>query len=360
MQLDVNESVIAVPMPWQNSDGFARSLGGQLPFEAALAAVFGDRQQQADELLIASGWPPSTLGGWLASGLHRDPFVSRARRRGVVQTRTSLLGSEHVLRRHPYALAATLPVAGSTRRWWCLVLSRNGLAFTRREQAIAALMLRSWQAAFDCSTEPDMGRLMIGHDDRLIHADPLTELRILKNPSMLEQFSALLHPVVQQRWPDLSDGDKHDFVVDLSGQRCWITFSRNRSVQTVDSEHWYVELRALSEGDLPAVGAVEDQRVARSLAYLHDCYAQTPSLTQVARQAGVSPFYFHRLFSKLVGISPKHYLQGKQLQMAKWFLTSSRQPIGSIARLTGFASHGHFTSTFHRLVGVSPSQYRER
>ena len=45
--------------------------------------------------------------------------------------------------------------------------------------------------------------------------------------------------------------------------------------------------------------------------------------------------------------------------MAKWMLRALRIPIGSIAEMTGFSSHGHFTSTFHRLIGVSPTEYRE-
>ncbi|MDZ4821746.1 MAG: helix-turn-helix domain-containing protein, partial [Planctomycetota bacterium] len=30
-----------------------------------------------------------------------------------------------------------------------------------------------------------------------------------------------------------------------------------------------------------------------------------------------------------------------------------------VASATGFSSHGHFASTFHRLIGVSPTEYRE-
>src|SRR5690606_25740731 len=122
---------------------------------------------------------------------------------------------------------------------------------------------------------------------------------------------------------------------------------------------WYLELRPLEEGDIPPVGVVEDPRVAAAIAFLTDRFASAPTLTEVAEAVQTSPFHFHRLFVRHVGLSPKHYLLRMQLMMAKWMLRATRKAIGDIATATGFASHGHFTATFHRIVGVSPSTYRE-
>ena len=101
----------------------------------------------------------------------------------------------------------------------------------------------------------------------------------------------------------------------------------------------------------------------QALAYIHENYHLAPSLSDVARAVSVSPFHFHRLFTAQVGVSPKHYLQGRQLQMARWLLGRGSVPIGTIAQRTGFSSHGHFTSTFspggrpepHRLPRAAPS-----
>jgi len=108
------------------------------------------------------------------------------------------------------------------------------------------------------------------------------------------------------------------------------------------------------------LGVVEDERIALAVAYLHDHYHLASSLAQIAEVVHISPFHFHRLFTRQVGLSPKHYLQHKQLQVARWLLRTSRMPVGEIAARIGFASHGHFTSTFHRIVGASPTDYRER
>jgi AraC-like DNA-binding protein len=147
--------------------------------------------------------------------------------------------------------------------------------------------------------------------------------------------------------------------VELDQQPYWINFRRSRAVSGGQSEYWYIELRPLEANELPTVGVVEDSRIAQAIAYLHEEYPRSPSLAQVARAVHTSPFHFHRLFSRYVGVSPKQYLQRKQLQVAKWMLRATRLPIGTIATRSGFASHGHFTSTFHRIIGVSPSDYRD-
>src|SRR5690606_30298086 len=101
------------------------------------------------------------------------------------------------------------------------------------------------------------------------------------------------------------------------------------------------------------VGVVPDLRIARALGYIHDHFAESPSLNDVANAVHISPFHFHRLFSKVVGVTPKQYVLQKQIQVARWLLRSRNMPISRIAEETGFASHGHFTSTFRRFVGAS-------
>ncbi len=121
-----------------------------------------------------------------------------------------------------------------------------------------------------------------------------------------------------------------------------------------------LEFRPTDAEDPPAVGLLEDSRVARAAAYLADNYQQSPSLNTVADVVETSAFHFHRLFSRAMGVSPKHFLLRTQLMIAKWLLRSTSTPIGTIATETGFSSHGHFPATFHRIVGGSPSTYRDQ
>ena len=128
-----------------------------------------------------------------------------------------------------------------------------------------------------------------------------------------------------------------------SGENCywWFTVSRNgnKAFPTTDQQKAQLLLRRWQARFL-----MPDEQ---------------SSLAVASKQAGMSPLHFQRLYMKQVGISPKQYLMRKQLQMAKWFLRAHRIHISKVASATGFSSHGHFTSTFHRLIGVSPTEYRE-
>ena len=224
---------------------------------------------------------------------------------------------------------------------------------------MAGITLRKWQAMFNRIGEPGARRLLLGHNGRLIHADPWIRSQLFQHPQMLDELLASLYPVASQRWEIIDDRKMRDFTVSLCGRPYWISFRCGQSVDLPNSEYWYLELREIEPDDLPPVGYVSDGRIARSLAYIHERYQQSPSLPQIAKAVEVSQFHFHRLFVKHVGISPKHYVQRLQMQTAKWMLRCDRTSIGYIAKHAGFSSHGHFTTTFQRMVGVSPSQYRD-
>ena len=353
------DTTVGVTVPWDGQHVTGGAVNEQIACDAVAIANFGDKVQQPDEMLMACGWPRQVMGQWLASDIYRDPLIARARRRSSAIRRMDSLDPRHPLRRYEHTMVQTLTVPGETGRWWGLILSRNGLAFTPYEEHFAGLLLRCWQVGFDQRLEPRLGRLIIGHDDRLIHADPFTALWFTKSSGTLEQLLWLLHPIVNQRWPNLTDDESHDFVVELADELCWVRFRRTRALNVKGAEHWYLEIRELADETLPPVGTLEDGRIARALAYLHDRYHESPKLAEIAQAVQLSPFHFHRLFSEAIGTSPKHYLQGKQLQVAKWRLRCGGESIGSIANSTGFANHGHFTSTFHRIVGVRPTQYRD-
>lgn len=353
----LHENISSLLAPWSfDAKKWHRNLQKYLKCNSAGIGIINLAHPNQDELFAMVGWQPKALQRWLAG--NTDHLRRTAATEGVSvvapgQKRSSpLLSSGH-------AVVCMIPSDQERKSYWWMMLARDKSAFSQVEQTKAQHLLGRFHHRFLMPHEAHLGRLLIGHDDRLITADYDFKDRFLDKPSLYNDFLTMFHRVVEQRYPKLKDFDTHDFAVSIGKESFWLCFTRRRAIRTADTYHWYIELRPLGEDEIPVVDTLKDDRIARALSYVHDHYAEVPSLATLAEHTGMSPFHFHRLFSHQVGTSPKQYQLRKQMQMAKWILRAHRIPIGETADRTGFSSHGHFTSTFQRMIGMSPTQYRE-
>ena len=113
---------------------------------------------------------------------------------------------------------------------------------------------------------------------------------------------------------------------------------------------------ALRPGHFPA-----DEEVARlvpALQFMYDQYATGPSLEDTAKVVHLSPFHFHRRFTELLGVTPKHYLFDCQIAAAKSKLIAGEE-LAKIADDCGFAHQSHFTSRFKQATGLTPTRWRK-
>jgi AraC family transcriptional regulator len=93
--------------------------------------------------------------------------------------------------------------------------------------------------------------------------------------------------------------------------------------------------------------------------YIQSHLTDDLSLEQVAGQADLSPFHFHRLFHNTVGETVKQYTQRLRLEQAAYHLRIQDASILDIALNAGFNNHETFSRAFKRWFGVSPRQYRQ-
>ncbi|MCU0541427.1 MAG: AraC family transcriptional regulator [Oscillatoriaceae cyanobacterium Prado104] len=81
------------------------------------------------------------------------------------------------------------------------------------------------------------------------------------------------------------------------------------------------------------------------------------SLSELAAIVQLSPYHFAHLFKASTGISPHQYLIRCRVDRAKQLLILGNLSIAAVAQTVGFASQGHFTSHFKRLVGLTPKAF---
>jgi AraC family transcriptional regulator of adaptative response/methylated-DNA-[protein]-cysteine methyltransferase len=100
------------------------------------------------------------------------------------------------------------------------------------------------------------------------------------------------------------------------------------------------------------------QLVEHALAYLEDHYQDQPSLDQIAAQVGLSEFYFQRVFTRWVGISPKRFLQFLTKEHARQLLDHSSSVLDATYR-SGLSSPGRLHDLFVTMDAVTPGEYKQ-
>lgn len=106
-------------------------------------------------------------------------------------------------------------------------------------------------------------------------------------------------------------------------------------------------------------GGMPTARLNRVLDFMGQNFARETRLWELAELAGMSPHYFCDLFKRSTGLSPHQYLLRYRIDRAKILLRSPQFGIGQVAKATGFVDQSHFTKVFRRMVGVTPTQFRQ-
>jgi AraC-like DNA-binding protein len=99
--------------------------------------------------------------------------------------------------------------------------------------------------------------------------------------------------------------------------------------------------------------------VRRVRAYLDENAATDISLTDLAQMVNASAYYLNRVFRADVGIPPHAYQTQVRIERARELLARG-MPVHRVAVELGFYDQSHFTNQFKRLLGYTPSTYRER
>jgi AraC family transcriptional regulator len=101
-------------------------------------------------------------------------------------------------------------------------------------------------------------------------------------------------------------------------------------------------------------------RLNKVLEYVAAGLEEQLRLPAMAQVAGISPYYFCREFRKTMGITPYGYIVQQRIDRAKTLLRNTSMSITEIGAQLLFATPSHFTATFRKIVGCTPSIFRLR
>lgn len=164
---------------------------------------------------------------------------------------------------------------------------------------------------------------------------------------------------------------EHSIILDESSSRrsetvAWLGNRIHREFRRMDSfsslaiEGLVLEL--LAEASRRKSGT-DEKSISRWLMqakdFLHDNFAESFVLEDVAKIADVHAVHLSRVFRTTFGCTVGEYVRRLRVEFAARQISLTDTPLGEIAHAAGFADHSHFNRTFKSFYGFTPNQYRQ-
>lgn len=117
-------------------------------------------------------------------------------------------------------------------------------------------------------------------------------------------------------------------------------------------------LHLLDQDDRLVIGIREQQSVLRVLQYIEASYVRG-SLTEIASVLHHDVAWLSREIRRRTGRTFTELLQERRLTQAAWLLRNTRQKVSDIALSVGYENISYFHRIFGKRFGVSPKKYRD-
>jgi AraC-like DNA-binding protein len=116
------------------------------------------------------------------------------------------------------------------------------------------------------------------------------------------------------------------------------------------------------------------KKIVTAKVYIDDNFRESLDLDRLSREACLSRYHFHRLFTRIYKVTPHQYLTQKRIREARLLLevrgTASLRSgtlssgtrdltVTEICNHVGFESIGSFSLLFKKEIGAAPSSYRD-
>ena len=101
-----------------------------------------------------------------------------------------------------------------------------------------------------------------------------------------------------------------------------------------------------------------DSPAGKGARFIDEHFGEAITLGDIASYAGVSVYYFTRLFKADIGSTPYDYLLRRRIDSAKYQLKTTEKSIKDIAVSVGYDNESTFINFFTERVGLSPGKFR--
>jgi len=102
------------------------------------------------------------------------------------------------------------------------------------------------------------------------------------------------------------------------------------------------------------------ESIQKTLEYIEVNLDEKNNICNLSKMASLSPFYFQRLFSRLVGKPVMEYVKLRRLAEATKLIINENSRIIDIGMSVGFENQETFSRTFKSYYGLTPGTFRKK
>ena len=99
--------------------------------------------------------------------------------------------------------------------------------------------------------------------------------------------------------------------------------------------------------------------IEQAIDYMEQHITENISCDDIASQVNLSKYYFNRLFSKHIGMTPHRYFTNLRIQYAKRLLMTTSASVEEVSEECGFDNSSNFIRLLKQRTGMTPSAFRK-
>ena len=137
----------------------------------------------------------------------------------------------------------------------------------------------------------------------------------------------------------------------------------NREMAILCSKIFEIEINRFHQSSFSIFSGFkmhEDETVIHAQEFIEKNYAEKINIEELATRSLLSRRNFERRFRKATNYSPAEYIQYLKIEAARRQLESSRYHINEVMYAVGYNDNKAFRTTFKKITGLSPLEYRNR
>ena len=160
------------------------------------------------------------------------------------------------------------------------------------------------------------------------------------------------------RLPKISNARKDVFTTN-SMNRLYREFQDFDEFSQIAIEGIVLEiLAAISRDDL-FEGKYRPKWLESAKEILHERFCESLSLNEISETVGRHPVHLAREFRRHFRCTIGDYIRCLRVEFASRELSKTNHTLSEIALSAGFSHQSHFTKTFRRITGKTPSEFRQ-